>query len=666
MRPRRDPVPRAKAAWRWLGEIFTLGLVGGGIVVAGIALWENIDIRQLAPSLQAPGAGAPEPALPQASAGAAASFSSVLFESPGNEGYFEDATFYGNQLRRWRELTEAVGGDVRSVSDAAGIRGVAPDELLVLPEAPCISSEELAAISRHLARGGSIVSNWALGVRDGSCEWRGWQVLTDVTGAEAIRELVNRPALFFTVPGGLPTSPGIDAGTRVELRPDPAIALRMQGPRIYWSDWALNPAPDPEGVGADVAVSTTRTPQGGRVTWFGVRADQGATPADSAKLVRVLENGIRWGAGVSHAAPAQWPGAARTALVFAMDVEGQDASVNARDAAAMFELEGLPISLYVVSGLVQDDEVLADALHSVGEVGARTVDHTPLVGLTRQDQTIRLRRSWNDVERWTGEGPAGLRPPEEAVDAVTLEAWRRVGGRYVLASNEARSASPEIHETESGPVVLLPRLLKDDYTVIVRDVTIRSQRLADAFVSGARKMRAIGGLAVVAGHTQIIAPGPRLEAIRTVADSVRAQGEWWLAEGGEVADWWLKRSWLQLAWESTESGDAAAMTAILAADGLRRALDEDLLVTWSDLDPEGQSDDGSNVATAISDLWVDVVAPALPDGSLPLVDGSSVDFIEAEWGMRVSLGTMGHGEVRRISFVTQGNDETDSGTTDAG
>lgn len=664
MRPRRDPVPRAKEAWWWLGGIFTLGLVGGGIFVAGIALWENIDIRQLAPSLQEAPAGAPEPALAKRSSAGPAGFTAVLFESSSNGSYFEDSTFYGAQIDRWRQLTEAIGGSVRSVDDAAGIREVAVDELLLLPEAPCISSAELAAISRHLDNGGSVVANWALGVRDGSCGWRGWQVLADVTGAEAIRELTGREGLFFTVPGGLATSPGIDAGTRVELRPDPAIALRMPGPRVFWSDWALNPAPDPEGVGADVAVATTRTAQGGRVTWFGVRTDQGATPADSAKLERVLENGIRWAAGVPHAAPAPWPDAARTALVFAMDVEGQDASVNARDAAAMFELEGLPISFYVVSGLVQNDDALAQALRSVGEVGTQTVDHTPLVGLTRQDQTIRLRRSWSDIERWTGEGPVGLRPPEESVDSVTLEAWRRVGGSYVLASNEARSASPEIHETSSGPMVLLPRLLKDDYTVIVRDVTLRSQRLADAFLSGVRKMRAIGGLAVVAGHTQIIAPGPRLEAVRTVADSVRAQGEWWLAEGRDVADWWLRRSWLELEWEMANAGDAAAMTSILAADGLERALDQDLLVSWSD--PTTEAGDGEGASSVITGVWIDVVAPALARGSLPVVDGTSVDFIEEEWGMRVSLGSIASGETRRITFVTREGDETEDGTPDAG
>ena len=642
-----------------MGGIFTLGLLGGGIVVAGIALWENIDIRQLAPSLQEAPAVAPEPVLPMAAVAAAGGFDAVVFESPANAAYFEDPTFYGKQLERWRELTRSVGGRVRTVANAEGLRGVSPDELMLLPEAPCVSSAELAAIRRHLTRGGSVVTNWALGVRDGSCEWRGWQVLADITGAEAIRELPAREGLFFTVPAGLPTSPGLDPGTRVELRPDPSIALRMSGPRIYWSDWALNPAPDGEGAGADVAVATTENSDGGRVAWLGVRTGQGATPADSARLVRVLENGIRWGAGTPHAAPSTWPGAARTALVFAMDVEGQDASVNARDAAAMFDLEDLPISFFVVSGLVQGDSELAVALRAVGEVGTQTVDHTPLVGLTPQDQTIRLRRSWADIERWTGEGPVGLRPPEESVDSVTLEAWRRVGGRYVLASNEARSASPEIHETEEGPVVLLPRLLKDDYTVIVRDVTLRSQRLADAFVAGTRKMRAIGGLAVVAGHTQIIAPGPRLEAMRTVADSVRAQEGWWLAEGRDVARWWLARSRLALTWESAAEGDGVAMTSILTADGLSRALDDDLLVSWA-----GEEDGDAAGPRALADVWIDVVAPMLPPGTMPLVDGLSVDFIEETWGMRVSVGTVTDGGVRRVSFVTRAGDQTDDSGPD--
>jgi len=42
MREKRDPVPRAKEAWWWLGGLMTLGLLGAGVVAAGVLLWENM------------------------------------------------------------------------------------------------------------------------------------------------------------------------------------------------------------------------------------------------------------------------------------------------------------------------------------------------------------------------------------------------------------------------------------------------------------------------------------------------------------------------------------------------------------------------------------------------------------------------------------------------
>jgi peptidoglycan/xylan/chitin deacetylase (PgdA/CDA1 family) len=638
MRPRRDPVPRAKEAWWWLGGLLTLGLLGGGVVVAGIALWENIDIRQLTPSLAEALPAMPVPELPTPAAIAPMSFDAVLLSTNANRDYFEDGSYYRTEIARWRGLVEGVGGTVRVATDAAGLRDTRPDEVMVLPEAPCLSSSELAAIGAHVAAGGNLVTNWALGVRDGSCEWRGWTTLLDVTGGEDVREVSGRDGTYITIPGGLPASPGLDPGTRIELRPDPSLSLRMSGERVYWSDWALNPAPDEDGAGADVAVSTSRTEVGGRVAWFGLRSRQAATPTDSIKLDRLLRNGILWAAGTPTAVPDTWPGGARAALVFTLDVEGGDTYVNARDAAAVFELEEVPITFFAVSQLVRDDRELAGALIAAGEVGSQTVDHTPLAGLTGQEQGMRLRRSWADIEEWTGIGPAGLRPPEEAFDSLTLNAWRAAGGSYLLTSNEARSASPEVHQTSSGPLVLLPRLIKDDYAVIVRDVTLRSQRLAEAFLAGVTKMRAIGGLAVVSGHTQIIVSGPRLDAFRTVADSVRSQGGWWLATAGEVADWWLERSEIEIAWVEN---DPTSLRPGLRGVGL------------PDVEVSAPSGSGS------SDLWVDISAPRLDSDVIPLVDGVSVDFAPSEWGMRVRVGPLEAGAARRISFAVMDPGDTD-------
>ncbi|MEM7416942.1 MAG: polysaccharide deacetylase family protein [Gemmatimonadota bacterium] len=628
MRPKRDPLPRAKEAWWWLGGILTLGVVGAGVVAAGVALWENIDVRQLTPGLVVDEPPLPEPNAPDRAARAAVTFTAALFESEANADYFEDESYYATEIARWRRLAEDVGGRVRSIDGLAGLRSVDSGELLIIPESPCLSSQELAALAAHVDGGGHIVANWALGVRDEACEWRGWGPLLDVTGAEDIREIPRREGLFLTVPAGLPTAQGLDAGSRIELKPDPSLALRMEGQRVYWSDWALNPAPDADGGGADVAVSTTATPAGGRVAWFGLRSRQAATPGDSLRLDRMIRNGLSWAAGVPSAAPSAWPGAARSALVFALEVEGAETWVNARDAAAAFELDGTPITFFVVSGLVEEDPSLAAALVEAGEVGTQTVQHAPLRGQTRQEQRMRLLRSFDHLVDWSGVEPGGLRPPEEAYDSVTLRSWKAAGGTYLLSANEARSASPEIHETTEGDVVLLPRLLKDDYSVIVRDVTLRSERLADAYRTGIAKMRAIGGLAAVVGHTQIITAGPRLEAFRSVARTAREEEGWWVAEAREVAEWWLLRGELELEWRS----------AGVAPPGMARTVEHELVLSA----PAEQSVDG---------VWIDVVLPTGPAG-LPLVDGVPVDHIVEPWGMRVSVGPLDPAATRIVSWAS--------------
>jgi hypothetical protein len=626
MRPRRDPVPRAKEAWWWLGGLLTLGIVAAGVAVAGFALWENLDLRQLTPGLvEDPGPEpVPEPPLPAAAA--RTPFTAVLLRSEANASYFPDSTYYATEIEGWRGLVESIGGSVREARTAEDLFTAKPEELLVLPEAPCLSPDELAAVSAHLEAGGSLATNWALGVRDGACEWRGWSTLLDVTGADDIREIPSRAGLFFTVPAGLSLSPGIDPGTKIELRPDPSLAIRREGPRAYWSDWALNPAPDPEGALADVAVVTLSTDEGGRVTWFGFRMSQAATPADSVKLWRVLENGLMWAAGTPLASASPWPAAAQAAMVFVLDVEGQESFVNARDAAAAFRSKDVPISFFAVSQLVEGDAELAQDLISAGEVGTQTVDHTPLAGLTPQEQGLRLRRSWRDIQAWTGVAPEGLRPPEESYDESTLQAWKDAGGAYILAGNDARSAAPEVHGTDGGSMIVLPRLLKDDYSVVVRDATLLSRSLSSAFLAGTSKMYAIGGLAVIAGHTQIITAGPRLDAFRMVADSAMADGDWWIARTDEVAEWWLARSGVVLRWDDEAAAAGTLPQLSVSVDSGR----------------------------PVRDLWLDVVVPRLPDEAIPLVDGVSVEYVAEPWGMRVRVGALEAGEVRRVSFREPG------------
>jgi peptidoglycan/xylan/chitin deacetylase (PgdA/CDA1 family) len=642
MRPRRDPVPRARAAGHWLAGILLLGLLAAGVVSAAVVLWENLDIHQVAPSLAAEPGPLPTPQPPPHAAYEAGTFKAVLLRSQRNQAFYPDGKYYQESLRRWRALIEATGGVTREVGTARGLAGVAKNEVLIIPDAPCLSDAELRAVRAHVAQGGGVVSNWAVGARDGQCAWRGWNTVAELTGAPDVRELAVRKALYLTVPDGTALSPGFDPGTRVELIPEPSLALTLTGARVYWSDWALNPAPDESGGGADVAALAYRTPLGGRGAWFGFRLSQSATPTDSARLDLLVANGLRWAAGLASASVGSWPGGRQAALVLAQNVEAEYG--NATAMAELLHRRGVRGSFYAVSQMVLDDKSLADSLAAAGEVGCQTPDHRPVAGLSLQDQDVRLRRSWAEVRGWTGVAPAGLRPPEETFDANTLRAWAGAGGSYILAVNQARSASPEVYDVAGRTLVLLPRLIKDDYNVIVQEGAIRTERLTSAFLQGIDKIRAVGGLAVVATHTQIMGVGGRLDAVAAVIDTARAQGDWWIAPGEDVAGWWKARSEVRVtvlelrsppgAGDSAKQGrDAPGHAGMSAAPRRLRVLVE------------------APADAPVADLWVDIVLPEDPAGFGPLVDGEPVRYAGTPWGIRVPVGDLGAGERRVVSLI---------------
>jgi peptidoglycan/xylan/chitin deacetylase (PgdA/CDA1 family) len=633
MRRRREPVPRARAAAHWLGGFLVLGILGGGVVSAAVLLWENLDVRQLAPGLAATPTPLPPPLPPVAAGVEPRDFDVVLFRSARNEFFFPETDYYAIGLEHWGAIIESVGGTVREIGSLEDLRAVAPSELLVVPMATCLSNAEIDALGAHTRAGGSLVSNWALGARDERCAWRGWETVGRFTGAGDVRELGARDALFLTVPSGTPLSLGMDPGTRIELVPEPPLALNISGPRVYWSDWALNPAPDESGGKADVAAVAGRTDAGGRTSWFGFRLSQAATPQDKLLMERLVGNGILWAAGLASASPAPWPDGSRAALVLVEDVEAE--YPNAAAMAALLQEEEVPGTFYVVSQLVRDEAALAEQLVSAGEVGSHTSDHQPVTGLDSRDQFVRLRRSRDEIRRWTGVSPSGFRPPEEVFDANTLDAWAEAGGSYILAVNQSRSGSPELHPVGDGEVVLMPRLIKDDYNVFVQDGAGRPERLTEAFLEGMGKMRAMGGLAVVVVHTQIVGTNRRLESIRTVIDTAKVQGGWWMARAGDVADWWMRRGAVRVTMLPPEADSAAPELAV--GDTVAHTARGFPVVRVE-----------APTGTGIARLWVDVVLPVGPNSAAPFVDGVPISYSTTEWGIRVPVGDLSAGETRVI------------------
>jgi len=476
MPPKRDPVPRARSAPQWLGGLFMLGLIGAAVIGGGALLWENVDVQRMTAStaLREPHTS-PLALMQETTAQTDTPFVAPLYFSQASSDFFPEADYYPGLLDRWDQLARDAGAQVTRISSVEDIDSLDAHRVLIAPSAVCLSAAEVAAMRGFAERGGGLVATWATGARDSSCTWLGWDALTALTEIPDFNTLEEREAVYLTVPAGLPLSVGFGPATRVELRYESQLALATSGTRPYWSDWALNAEPVDEVVGMDAAAWLGRTSAGGRIVWFGFRLGHGASERDEEYITRLLRNGVWWAASVPVAEIAPWPNGTQSALLLTQDVESHFA--NAVNLARVAREKAVPATFFVVSQLAAEHPEMADSLAEAGEVGSHTSDHTAMSGRPYVDQRARLSRSQAELRSWSGHPAFGLRPPEEHFDEATLRSWSWNGGTYLVGVNEARAGSPEVFDTPDGKIVLLPRIIKNDYNVFVQDGAMRSRRL---------------------------------------------------------------------------------------------------------------------------------------------------------------------------------------------
>lgn len=629
MSPPRDPVPRARSPWGWLGGILVLGFLAGGLIAAAMLLWENLDVGTITQSPRPVETGpVPEPAPLDAPARARGGFPAYLYRSGATEAFFPDEAFYPSVLDRWGSLLEGVGGQIEEITSAGELVALEGVGVVAAPSAVCLDEDEVQAFHRHVEEGGGLLLTWATGARNGECDWTGWEALRELAGAAEVRQLDERPGVYLTVPAGMPLSHGIEPAARVELRWDAQIALAADGPRVYWSDWALNPAGAEGAEGVDVAVHL-RQDQGsaGRVAWFGFNGDEGATPLDQRRLDTLLHNGVQWVAGLPSAELRPWPDGRRAA--FAVTQHAGWEFDNARHLAELGRARGVPVTFFVTSRLALDHPGLAELLLEAGEVASQSVDEQVLAGLPYSDQRALLSRSLTQIRGWAGGAAVGLRPPEEQFDQATLRAWRSLGGRYVVGINNARTGSPEIHATEEGPIALVPRLIKDDYNVMIQDRAMRIDDLVAEYLGGMRKLHALGGLALVTTHSQLAGTSRRVAALGQVMDSVRVQDGWWPVTLRELGDWALARS-----------------GAVVEMGGWQNGR----------LELEVAAPDDA----ALVGAWLEVSLPDDPASWEPRVEGRPVEFAVTPWGIAVPLDPLEAGERWRLVVERFADDEEES------
>jgi peptidoglycan/xylan/chitin deacetylase (PgdA/CDA1 family) len=592
--------------------------LAGGLISGAFLLWRYIDIDSVLEAATLEPVPrvvevAPDLSLPRLTT--AAPWMAHLYVSRNSAVFFPDKTYYAGLVGRWDDLLSGAGATVRHISGAESIESLDGDQLLVVPAAVCLSGEDRSALEGYVQRGGDLLISWATGARDADCGWLGYEYMAAIAEVETVGTLERYSPTYLAVPHGSALAAGLPPGIRIELRNEPWIAVRSPTSMAFWSDWALNPRAGPYG-GAASAASAVVTDAGARVAWFGFRIDMGATEHDQRLIERLVQNTLLWAAGHVIADVDPWPGGYRAALAITQDVERDFR--NSRLLARRFSELDVPVTFFVVSKLVRQDKELAEALLSAGEVGSHSVDHRQVAGRLWGNQLAALRQARNDVRGWTGERPLGLRPPRELYDQFTLEAWRRFGGLYVAGTNRARSAAPEIFSVPSGHVVVLPRVVDDDYAVMIA----RGQRSADsleaALLSSLHKMRSLGGLQLVTLHTQLIDDTRHVDAVESVVHTARGAGDVWIAGTAELADWWLRRSQLEV--RVRERSDLSAIVTVR-----------------------------NTGHTPISSAWVQVHLPGdAASYAAPEVGDDILDSEFGRTGLRIKLPTLAPGQFFNI------------------
>ncbi len=469
--------------------------------------------------------------------------------------YYETASEHERLLQSWAAAVEGAGVRIRwlAPADLATDRSVA----IVVAASPCLSAATRTAMLTAPRRGQGVIVTGLTGTRDAGCRDLGFGFLAQLTGSARVDTVPSTAEAYVTMTSGSPLALDIPPGARIELHPAPHVAMRREGRTAYFSDRDLNPAGVPGSQLVDAAV--VHSLDGGRrVVYFGFELGTVVDrPWERAMAALLVRNAVALAAGIPLASPESWPRGHAAAAVIAQDVE--DEFENAKHALDSLQAVGAPGTFFLVSDLAARHADLVQRMASAGEIGTHTENHATLGG-TVEVQRRRLDRTQQQLVELTGGRVAGLRPPEEQFDARTLLAWQQAGGEYVFGANNGRSASPELVEVAGAPLVLIGRIVDDDFITVRRARITDPARLAADQLEAFRKVRALGGLFVMSYHSNMLARPATVPAIGIVARALRADSTVWLTTARAAADWWLGRHYL--ATSATPTGEGAVRVAV--------------------------------------------------------------------------------------------------------
>jgi peptidoglycan/xylan/chitin deacetylase (PgdA/CDA1 family) len=444
--------------------------------------------------------------------------------------------YYAQAQARWRTMLRHAGAIISAPGQA---------DVLIVAEAQCLGPQHRRLLAAHLARGGGIVSTGALGARAGQC-----QPLADTLLAQMIglarggitqAEHAKRKSLYAVTLGETVLAAHLPPGVRFELSPARQIRFQHPGREVFYSDYERQPI---DSLGnADAAVVRAQIDRG-RVVAFGFSIQDYDDSWSELVGATIMANAIQWAAARPIFQLAPWPQGKRAAAVLAHDVEADFS--NARSVLTELARYNLPGTSFIVGHLADADRRTTDRLLQSQEIGTHTHHHWPLDTLSAAGLLNELKTSKQQAERIVGKPVLGMRPPLERFTLAALQHWADLGGDYVFASNDLRTAAPELVPLRGDSLILLARVSEDDFQLLQHDALRDRALMVRRLVEQVDQVIAYRGLYMFSYHSHILAQKELLPVLGALAHKLQQSPEVWTTTAGEVARWWRARAALQL------------------------------------------------------------------------------------------------------------------------
>lgn len=466
----------------------------------------------------------------------------VVVRDPAAASYYDSPATLDSILRSWRDVLVAAGADARIVPSSR-LRAERAARVLVVPSSPCLTLETREAIEAAAGNGQGLIVSGPTGTLDAGCRSIGYGLIVGMTGASRAVVVRDRPMVYVGIPGTGPLAADVPPGARIDISPATQVALRVPRRDAFYADYTLGTNPvngEPFLDAAIVRASYRRA----RVVYFGFELRDAMPSRWNRGLLRlVVRNAVAWAGDVPLASVENWPSGRASAVVVAQDVE--DGFDNARHALDSLEEAGLASTYFVTSDLALRNRRLTRRMAKAGEIGTHSENHRLLGGEPYERQRERLRVTQRDLTKMLGVPIRGLRPPEEQFDEGTMAAWLDAGGTYLLGSNDARCAAPELLPIRGDTLLLVPRVFGDDFAAAGPGRRRSPAVVAALLRDEAAKARGLGGLYVLSYHSQLLARPDYVPVLAAIAREVQADSTVWTTTAGAVAEWWLGKSGLE-------------------------------------------------------------------------------------------------------------------------